>query len=129
MKGYQHLRHFIFYNNMSDFRIRTALPTRILENLRSNGARFREECEIKIIEVLESQTISMFDDFLKSDKAVDPVLTPYFGHPNAVYVPMNIQLEVYRLLQTYQALMAENYDFSSLFILEYCNNFSSTRDI
>lgn len=50
----------------------------------------------------------MFDDFLKSDKDVDPVLTPYFGHPNAVYVPMNIQLEVYRLLQTYQALMAEN---------------------
>ena len=35
---------------MSDIRICTALPKGILENLRLNGAKFREECEIKIIE-------------------------------------------------------------------------------
>lgn len=89
---------------MLNIKISTALPEEVIQNLRNKGAVFRDKCEICIIEVLEKEVIEVFDNFLKDSKKVDPVLTPNFGHPATIYIPYNIQLEVYQLLLAYKGL-------------------------
>jgi hypothetical protein len=91
---------------MSKISIRTSLPKTVLDGLRSTGAVFHEKCEIKVIEVSEKPAIEVFGKFLSDSKEVDPVLIPNFGHIAAVYVPLNIQQEVYQLLNAYQPLLA-----------------------
>lgn len=74
--------------------------------MRNNGAEIKDACEIIVISVLDPQPIQIYNDFLKTDKEVDPLLTPHFGNPAAPYVSYNIQtmqLEIYQLLQAAQA--------------------------
>lgn len=91
---------------MSTIKVSTALPKRVIKSLREEGATIREDCEIIVVEVLEQEAIAVYDRFLRSETQVDPILNPNFGNPAAHYVPLNVQLEVYQLLQTYQGLMA-----------------------
>ncbi|KAJ3048987.1 hypothetical protein HK097_010000 [Rhizophlyctis rosea] len=91
---------------MSKVTISTSLPSRIIEDLRSAGATVREDCEIKIVELVTPAPIAIYETFLKSPDNVDPVLNPLWGHPLAPYVPANVQVEVWQLLATYQPLLA-----------------------
>ena len=88
------------------------LSEHLLESIRNcPDVIFREECEIPIIELINSDTgTDCFLKFLQDehDMEVNPVLTPNFGHPLYPYIPPNIQVEVFNLLATYQKLVASN---------------------
>ena len=98
---------------MSFKSIRTSLPSHILEHLRKfEKVVVREECEIKIVELVESvEGMRYFMDFLGDEEEVDPILIPNFGHPMYPYVAPGIQMEVFNLLTTYQPLIAADFRF------------------
>jgi len=87
---------------MSTLNISTALPQTTIKELRKNGAKVRDSCEVIVINVIDYQPIKIFDKFLQDDKKVDPLLTPHFGNPATPYVAYDIQLEIYQLLHAYQ---------------------------
>ena len=88
-----------------------SLPKGLLQGLRKcNDVVFRENCEIPIVELVESEAgTDMFLEFLKDEHKDDPWLFPNFGHPLYPYIPPNIQVEVYNLLTTYQPLVAASF--------------------
>jgi hypothetical protein len=93
---------------MPTIQVRTSLPTSIVNVLREKGSTIREECEIKIIELLEKVSIQAYDNFLiSSDEEMDPLLMPVFGAPLSQYVSVNVQAEVHQLLATFQSLLAD----------------------
>jgi hypothetical protein len=96
---------------MSFKSVRTSLPSAILEHLRQfERVVVREECEIKIVELVESvEGMRYFMEFLGDDEEVDPILTPNFGHPMYPYINPVIQIEVFNLLATYQPLAAADF--------------------
>ena len=53
---------------------------------------------------VDPEPIKAYDDFLKNDAEVDPLLIPVFGPPINPYVNVAAQMEVHRLLATYQPL-------------------------
>jgi hypothetical protein len=87
---------------MTAFNIRTALPQEVIDNLKAHGATVHDSCKMLIIDVLDSGPILQYEKFLETPKEVDPILTPHFGPPVAVYVPVNVQMEVYQLLEAYR---------------------------
>ncbi|KAJ3146981.1 hypothetical protein HK101_002265 [Irineochytrium annulatum] len=90
---------------MATIQVSASLPPKLIEQLRNLGANVREECEIKVIELVQEKPIGAYTDFLlDSGKDDDPLLDPHFGHPLSQYVPVNVQAEVYQLLSTYQTL-------------------------
>mmetsp|Transcript_1638 Transcript_1638/g.2601 ORF Transcript_1638/g.2601 Transcript_1638/m.2601 type:complete len:172 (+) Transcript_1638:130-645(+) len=87
------------------------LPDDVLLGLRNcDGVNFRDDCEFKIVELVESpEGHQLFFQFLQDDNEVDPVLLPQFGPLAYPYVPVAVQLEVYDILQTFQSLKVDDF--------------------
>lgn len=73
-----------------------------------DGAVLREDSSINVIEIVNSaEAQDVYKRFLMADmEKVDPLLSPGFGHPLFPYIPVNTQVEVYNLLNTFKSLDA-----------------------
>ena len=91
--------------------ISAKLPDDILSQLRkSDGVVIKEECEIKVVELVDSEKgTSVFKAFLKDEREVDPLLYPSFGPPLSPYVVPNIQVEVWNILASFQILRSHDF--------------------
>mmetsp|Transcript_16452 Transcript_16452/g.27563 ORF Transcript_16452/g.27563 Transcript_16452/m.27563 type:complete len:173 (+) Transcript_16452:2034-2552(+) len=96
---------------MSCSTISAKLPNAVIDKLKAcEGVVLREDSVMNVIEIVESiEGQQVFKDFLITDaEEVDPILSPGFGHPLFPYIPVNTQVEVYNLLETFRSLTAAN---------------------
>ena len=94
---------------MSCYTISANLPKNIIDRLIAcDGVVLREDSLINVIEIVESvDAQQVYKDFLVSrEEDVDPLLSPGFGHPIYPYVSVQVQVEVYNLLETFRPLTA-----------------------
>ena len=92
---------------MTTILVKTELPSSVIESSRQTGATIREECEMKVLELVNAEHIEPYTEFLmSSDEDADLLLLPIFGSPLAQYVPPNVQAEVHQLLATFQPLLS-----------------------
>lgn len=96
---------------MASINVTTSLPGKIIDDLVKAGAKVRKDCEIHIIELVDSEQASAcYNEFLTSqNKDVDPILVPQFGNPMYPYQPPAIQNEVHRLLESFRLLTATHF--------------------
>ena len=91
---------------MTSFNVTTSLPEKVVDDLINAGAKVRKDCEIHIIELVDSEPASArYNEFLASrDKEVDPILVPQFGNQMYPYQAPAIQNEVHRFLDAFRPL-------------------------
>ena len=96
---------------MASFTVTTSLPDKVIGDLVNAGAKVRKDCEIPIIELVDSEAASTcYNEFLASlDKEVDPILVPQFGNPIYPYQAPVVQNEVHRLLESFRPLTAAHF--------------------
>lgn len=96
---------------MASINVTTSLPDKLIDDLVKAGAKVRKDCEIHIIELVDSEEASAcYNEFLTSqNKDVDPILVPQFGNPMYPYQPPAIQNEVHRLLESFRPLTAAHF--------------------
>jgi hypothetical protein len=96
---------------MPHIQVCAKLPENVLLKLgECDGVNIRAESEVKIVELVESvEGQNLFFEFLQDGNEVDPVLLPQFGALAVPYVPVAVQLEVYDILQSFQALTAADF--------------------
>ena len=94
---------------MSCKTISTKLPKSVINKLvKCDGVVLHKDCEVNVVEIVNSiDGQEIYKSFLMSDtEEVDPVLFPAFGNPLFPYIPVNTQIEVYNLLETFRSLRA-----------------------
>ena len=96
---------------MVHFNISTKLPAKLASQLKKcSGVNVREECEIKIFELVNSEEgTELFYSFLKDGKKSDPLIYASFGPILHPYVSPPIQVEVQDILSSFQPLMAADF--------------------
>jgi hypothetical protein len=96
---------------MHHLNIGTKLSKTFFKEIRKyEGVNIRENCEIKIVELVNSTDgLNYFLRFLHDGADADPVLLPHFGPLAFPYVAVPVQLEVYDILQSFQSLSAADF--------------------